>query len=147
MKAQGDLLIDQKGAFPHLSEEHKSVLAALDQWIEAITAADPEKVARLYAEEAVFWGTISPFLRTTPVGVRDYFEHFLQHENLNAFYYKPQVRVYGDTAINSGYYTFFLERDGRMASIPARYTFVYRRDGGGAWKIVEHHSSAVPQSG
>ncbi len=140
-----DLLRHQKEAPRTFTPEQRSVLAALDRWIEAIAHGSPEEVAALYAPDAVFWGTVSPFLRTTPEGVKDYFEHFLRLKKLNAFYYKPMVRVYGDLAINTGYYTFFYEdEEGHMRSLPARYTFVYRRDEAGEWKIVEHHSSAMP---
>jgi uncharacterized protein (TIGR02246 family) len=123
--------------------EQQQVIVAFERWIEAVTTTDPETVAALYADDAVLWGTLSPYLRITPEQVRHYFEHFMQLANLTAIYHHPQVRVYGDVAVNSGYYTFFHERDGKMQSLPARYTFVYRRVGA-EWKIIDHHSSAVP---
>jgi hypothetical protein len=53
------------------------------------------------------------------------------------------IRVYGNTAINTGYYTFSFTKDGEAKTIPARYSFVYlKRDG--RWMIVDHHSSAMP---
>jgi uncharacterized protein (TIGR02246 family) len=56
---------------------------------------------------------------------------------------EQRIRVYADTAINTGYYTFVLvNRDGKATTIPARYSFVYvRRDG--KWLIVDHHSSPM----
>ena len=143
MDRHADLLVHQKGA-KEFTPEQRSVLEAMDRWIEAVTGGDPEKVASLYAPDAVFWGTVSPFLRTTPEGVADYFRHFLRLPHLNAIYFKPMVRVYGDIALNTGYYTFFYEEEGTFKQIPARYTFVYRKDESGEWKIIEHHSSAVP---
>ena len=53
------------------------------------------------------------------------------------------IRVYGDTAVNTGYYTFSYTKDGETKSIPARYSFTYVKDGND-WKIVDHHSSAMP---
>ena len=53
------------------------------------------------------------------------------------------IRVYGNTAVNTGYYTFSYVKDGETESIPARYSFTYVKDGD-EWKIVDHHSSAVP---
>ena len=144
MEQRTDLLVHQKGAVVEFTPEQRSVLKAMDRWVEAVSRGTPEEVAALYAPDAVFWGTVSPFLRTTPNGVRDYFEHFMRLNHLNAIYYKPMVRVYGEVAINTGYYTFFYEEDGKLKSIPARYTFVYRRGSQGEWEIIEHHSSAMP---
>ena len=58
-------------------------------------------------------------------------------------YNSRQHRVYGNTAVNTGYYTFSYTKDGETKSIPARYSFTYVKDGND-WKIVDHHSSAVP---
>lgn len=55
------------------------------------------------------------------------------------------MRVYGDTAINSGTSTLLnvAVRDGKPVTIAARFSFVYRnRDGRSA--IVDHYSSVVP---
>ncbi len=53
------------------------------------------------------------------------------------------IRVYGATAINTGYYTFSYTKDGENKSIAARYSFVYLKRNG-QWLIVDHHSSAMP---
>jgi len=146
MKKTGNLLKDQKDITQQFTEEQQLVLEAMDKWVDSVTAADPDTVAKLYAKNAVFWGTVSPFMRTTREGIKNYFEHFMLLEHLDVIYYKPMVRVYGDVAINSGYYTFFHEKDGKMMSIPARYTFVYLKNRDGEWMIIDHHSSAVPQN-
>jgi hypothetical protein len=52
------------------------------------------------------------------------------------------IRVYGNTAVNTGYYTFSYTKDGETKSIPARYSFTFVKDGN-EWKIVDHHSSAT----
>ncbi len=125
------------------STDAASVLEAFEQWIEAVTSGEPQKVTKLYDKEAVFWGTVSPYIRNSPEETLHYFKIFMQFEQLQAIYHHPHIRVYGDIAVNSGYYTFFYERNGQMHSIPARYTFVYRREGN-AWLIIDHHSSAMP---
>ena len=53
------------------------------------------------------------------------------------------IRVYGDTAVNTGYYTFSYTKDGETKAIPARYSFTYVKEGNDC-KIVDHHSSAMP---
>ena len=55
--------------------------------------------------------------------------------------YEPNVRTFGDIAINSGVYTFTF-KDG--SSVQARFSYVYRWNGQD-WRIIEHHSSAMPE--
>lgn len=125
----------------------EQVAAATRAWIEAMGSHDQERVLALYDPQAVLWGTTSPAIRDNPASIREYF-NFLRTAPP---YYKgvmgeQRIRVYGDTAINSGTYTFIgpaLDTAGKPISRPARFSFVYRnRDG--RWLIVDHHSSAVP---
>ena len=53
------------------------------------------------------------------------------------------IRVYGTTAVNTGYYTFSYVKDGEPKTLPARYSFTLIKDGDN-WMIVDHHSSAMP---
>ena len=56
---------------------------------------------------------------------------------------EQHLRVYGDIAVSTGYYTFSDVRDGKAISRPARYSMTFRNRGG-TWRIVAHHSSEVP---
>jgi uncharacterized protein (TIGR02246 family) len=120
------------------------VAAATKAWIEAMNSRDPEKVVALYDSDAILWGTVSPTLRDTPMAIRDYFKTLPTFPpEFRGVVNEERIRVYGDIAINSGAYTFSTMRDGKPATIPARFSFVYRnRDG--RWLIVDHHSSAMP---
>ena len=54
-------------------------MKATENWRDTLTSgADdaPEKVAALYAPDALFWGTVSEQVRTTPQHVREYFVSF-----------------------------------------------------------------------
>jgi hypothetical protein len=53
------------------------------------------------------------------------------------------IRVYGNAAVNTGYYTFSYVKDGETKNLPARYSFTYVKNGE-RWPIVDHHSSAIP---
>ena len=53
--------------------------------------------------------------------------------------------MYGNTAVNTGYYTFSYAKDGETKSLPARYSFTYVKNGE-RWRIVDHHSSAMPST-
>src|SRR5262245_18385352 len=97
-----------------------------------------------YAKDAVLWGTLSPTIRSDPAALKAYFVGAFQALPKAIVKFGDQlIRVYGNTAVNSGYYTFSYTKDGETKSIPARYSFTYVKDGND-WKIVDHHSSAVP---
>lgn len=52
-----------------------------------------------------------------------------------------------DMATNDGYFTFRADDPSTPQGeklIPARFTFVYRKNGQGQWEIVTHHNSVVP---
>jgi hypothetical protein len=47
------------------------------------------------------------------------------------------IRVYGDTAINSGTYAFAVVIQSQPHALPARYSFTYRKVDG-QWLIADH---------
>jgi uncharacterized protein (TIGR02246 family) len=121
----------------------EDVAAATQAWADAFTGHDLERILALYDAEAVLWGTVSPTLRDNPAAIRDYFKGLPGRPQAKVVLGEYRVRVYGDTAINTGYYTFSDVRDGQPVTVQARFTFAYRqRDG--RWMIVDHHSSRVP---
>src|SRR5687767_9519678 len=96
-----------------------------------------------YDAEAVLWGTRSAKLADTRASIRDYFSDLPRQPNVKITLGEHRVRVYGDAAVSTGYYTVSDIRDGKSITNPARFSFTYRlRDG--RWMIVDHHSSAVP---
>jgi uncharacterized protein (TIGR02246 family) len=122
----------------------EELAAATQQWATVFAENNPDTILPLYAKDAVLWGTLSPSVRSDPAAVKAYF--------VGAFGALPKatvkfgdqlIRVYGNTAVNTGYYTFSYIKDGETKSIPARYSFTYVKDGN-EWKIVDHHSSSVP---
>jgi hypothetical protein len=89
-------------------------------------------------------GHASPTLRSDPAALRTYFVGAFQALPKATVKFGDQlIRVYGDTAVNTGYYTFSYTKDGETKSIPARYSFTFVKEGNDC-KIVDHHSSAVP---
>jgi uncharacterized protein (TIGR02246 family) len=107
---------------------------------------DPDQMAGFYAADAVLWGTLSPTLRASPATIHDYFvTAFEVLPGLEVTLGEQWIRVYGDAAVNTGYYTFSYRKDGETKTLPARYSFTFVKDGGN-WVIVDHHSSAMPAS-
>ena len=78
--------------------------------------------------------------------LRDYFvTAFKVLPGLKVSFGDQLIRVYGTTAVNTGYYTFSYAKDGETKSLPARYSFTYVKNGE-RWLIVDHHSSAMPST-
>jgi uncharacterized protein (TIGR02246 family) len=122
----------------------EDVAAAALTWASTLGEDDPDKVLPYYSDDAVLWGTISPKVRAGTAALRDYFvTAFNVLPGLKVTFGEQLIRVYGDTAVNTGYYTFSYVKDGESKSLPARYSFTYvkRSD---HWLIVDHHSSAMP---
>jgi uncharacterized protein (TIGR02246 family) len=118
--------------------------AAAGTWATVFAENNPDTILVLYAKDGVLWGTLSPTVRSDPAGLKAYFVGAFQALPKATVKFGDQlIRVYGNTAINTGYYTFSYTKDGETKSIPARYSFTYVKDGND-WKIVDHHSSAMP---
>ena len=127
-----------------LVEPKAEVAEATLAWGKAIGEDDPEKVLPLYADDAVLWGTLSPTVRADRQALRDYFvTAFRVLPKLKVAFGDQLIRVYGNAAVNTGYYTFSYVKDGETKSLPARYSFTYVKNGD-RWLIVDHHSSAMP---
>jgi uncharacterized protein (TIGR02246 family) len=122
----------------------EDVAAATMKWGETLGQDDPDKVVALYAPDAVLWGTLSPTVRADRAALRDYFVGaFKVLPSLKVTFGEQLIRVYGTTAVNTGYYTFSYVKDGEAKTLPARYSFTLIKDGDN-WMIVDHHSSAMP---
>jgi uncharacterized protein (TIGR02246 family) len=125
-------------------EPKEEVEAAAAAWAQALGEDDPDKVLPLYASDAVLWGTLSPKLRSDPEALRDYFVGaFKVLSGLKVAFGDHLIRVYGNTAVNTGYYTFSFVQNGESKTFPARYSFTYVKNGD-RWMIIDHHSSAMP---
>ena len=122
----------------------EDVAATTAKWANVLGEDDPDKVLPLYAEDAVLGGTLSPTVRADRAALRDYFVGaFKALPGLKVTFGEQLIRVYGTTAVNTGYYTFSYVRDGETKILPARYSFTYVKNGD-VWQIVDHHSSAMP---
>ena len=113
-------------------------------WERAFNSGNGDVVARLYAPDAVLWGTLASGPTTSPHDIRGYF--------IDAALAGLRVRlgehvlrtVSHSAAIDAGHYDLFRTRDGQTATFPARYSFVLVKRGA-SWLIAHHHSSMQPQ--
>jgi uncharacterized protein (TIGR02246 family) len=118
----------------------EEIAALFDKWNNALQTGDPKNVVALYETNGILLPTVSNKVRHNHEEIEDYFVHFLA-KGPSGKIDEANIRIYGQVAINSGVYTFTFN-DGAVVS--ARYTFVYRWNGQD-WKIIEHHSSAMPE--
>lgn len=122
----------------------KQVIAdQFEKWNNALQTGNPDEIVKLYAEDGILWGTLSPVIRPGRELIREYFVSFAAKEGIHGKVTDQHIRIYGDIAINSGSYTFFWKQNGKDTSLDARFTYVYRKKGDD-WMIIEHHSSMVP---
>lgn len=118
----------------------EDIASLFDEWNNALQTGEPKQVASLYESNAILLPTVSNKVRHNHEEIEDYFVSFLAKGPVGKID-ESNIRTFGDVAINSGVYTFTFS-DG--ASVQARFTYVYRWNGQG-WKIIEHHSSAMPE--
>ena len=114
-------------------------------WVAAFNARDAQRIAALYAPDAVFWGTVSPTIRITPDQVLEYFDASVARSpNMRIGIHEQHVRLYGNTATSSGVYITRNPQQGAGDLLRvSRFTFVYQRREG-QWVVVAHHSSRMP---
>ena len=117
-----------------------NIAVLFDRWNEALQTGEPKQVAALYEYNAILLPTVSNQVRHNHEEIEDYFVHFLAKKPMGKID-ESNVRTYGELAIHSGVYTFTFSGD---VKVQGRFTFVYRWNGLD-WKIIEHHSSQMPE--
>lgn len=123
------------------------VLGLFDKWNAALQTGDPQKVADLYAADAVLLPTVSNNVRTDRAEIVDYFEHFLQNKPYGTKIESIVDVLDENTVIDTGVYEFALtdHKTGTKSTVKARYTYAYEKQRDGKWLIVNHHSSKMPE--
>jgi len=120
---------------------NKEIELLFNEWNSALQTGDPKKVVALYEKDGILLPTVSNQVRHNHQEIEDYFIHFLS-KGPKGEINESNIRVFNKLAINSGIYTFTFSD---ATVVMARFTFVYRKTDG-IWKIVEHHSSQMPES-
>jgi uncharacterized protein (TIGR02246 family) len=121
-----------------------AVRAATETWIAAFNRSDTTAICALYDPNAVLWGTTAAQLITTPQGIAAYFDAvFAMRPEPRMALGEVLSRSFGDVAVSTGHYTLTLAPAPQLRELPARFSFTWRRSAG-TWRIVDHHSSAMP---
>jgi uncharacterized protein (TIGR02246 family) len=129
---------------PALASPRDQVKSAFTAWTEALSTGNAEAITSLYAKDAVLISTLSDDPITTPEQRLAYFESIMKLPNLSVRVNEQYLRLMGDNAaVISGLYTFEYENNGKIFTMPARFTFVFEMDNG-RWLIMDQHSSQMP---
>ncbi|MDQ1047324.1 SgcJ/EcaC family oxidoreductase [Streptomyces sp. V4I2] len=125
----------------------KQIAALFDGWNAALQTGDSDKVADLYAKDAVLLPTVSNQVRTDRAEIVDYFDHFLENKPVGKKIDTIVEVLDSNSAIDAGVYEFTLTdpETGKKRVVEARYSYAYEKIDGD-WLIVNHHSSAMPES-
>jgi hypothetical protein len=100
-------------------------------------------VVGTYDLSGILWGTFARELRVGHSRIKGYFEHLFELDNLAVKFDSGETRQYHDVYIRSGSYQFSYQKKGNVVHVPARYSFVCKKEKTG-WYILEHHSSEFP---
>lgn len=123
-----------------------AISTAYYKWVKAIETAqgNPKAVIEFYAPNAILLATFSPqLLINKNHGLDHYFISFTSHKNLRCYTRESIIQRYGNLALNTGFYTFTYNEAGKKITVPARFTFVYKKFNN-RWLIINHHSSIEP---
>ena len=120
-----------------------TIAGLFDDWNAALQTLDPDQVVALYAKDAILLPTLSNTVRHNHAEIREYFVDFLKKHPRGTIN-ESNIREMGDIGVHSGVYTFDLTADGQTSQAQCRFTYVYAR-AAGDWKIIEHHSSLMPE--
>ena len=135
-------------AFPFnaLAGPKEEALQIVEKWTKAFTESDVDGIVKLYAPDALFFGTGSKTLFSKPEEIRKYFEQaLLSNRPRGATVGDHSVMIVSDTAVVvTGLDTVTGVRDGNPFSANGRVTFVVAKRGSG-WQIVHFHRSAMPK--
>ena len=121
----------------------EKIIRTLDtERIQAQIDADAAALARLYADDFIGVGP-SGTVRTKPQVIADFTSGALKFQSITTD--DVQVRVYGNTAVETGRSTMLGRDKGRPVPQDTRFTRVWVKQQG-HWRLVANHYSAqMPQ--
>ena len=133
---------------PLFAGPKEDALAAYQKFFEAFTTDNHDQVAALFASDALFYGTGSTEVVTTPEAIRQYFVAALTGKRgaVKATPFTQTALVLSDSIVAiSGKWQSERTLDGKMVTAgPSRNTVVMQKRGN-QWLIVQFHNSPTPK--
>jgi uncharacterized protein (TIGR02246 family) len=126
----------------------EDALAAYDKFFTSFTTGNQTQLAALFAPDALFYGTGSSEVVSTPEGVIAYFAEALSaaRGETKARPFENRALVLSDSVVAiSGKWQSERTLDGKMVTAgPSRVTVVMQKRGD-KWLIVQFHNSPTPK--
>lgn len=133
---------------PTFAGSKEDALAAYHKFFESFTTDNHDQLAALFAPDALFFGTGSSDVVTTPEGIRQYFVAALSGKRgvVKATPFEQTALTLSDSVVAiSGKWQSERTLDGKMVTAgPSRNTVVMQRRGD-RWLIVQFHNSPTPK--
>ena len=142
------LLIALVGSTLAQAGPKEDALAAYESFFRSFTTGNQDQLAALFAPDALFYGTGSAEVVTTPEGVIAYFTRALSatRGEVKARPFESKALVLSDSVVAiSGKWQSERTLDGKMVTAgPSRVTVVLQKRGD-KWLIVQFHNSPTPK--
>lgn len=127
-----------------INNVERASLECLKQWGNFVEKKNIEGVLGQYHSDGKLWPTLSHSLRGGSKEMRSYFHDFLPKINGPVRWDQCVFQSISNThCVWSGTYTFSLT----SGQTPARFTYVLNKREDGEWRVMNHHSSLMPESG
>lgn len=123
--------------------DKKNLNDFLNDWAFGVNRHNLLTVVATYDYQGLLWGTFAKELREGHTNIKKYFEHLFELDRVAVHFETSEVRQYHDIFIRSGKYVFTYYKKEERVEVPARYSFVCKKEKTG-WYILEHHSSEFP---
>jgi uncharacterized protein (TIGR02246 family) len=120
-----------------LTEARKAIDKGNAQWIEAWDKVDASLIAGLFAEDGVLLGSNGKSFK----GPRQIFERMktvmeAAGKGVKATVTTVDLWLDGDTAFETGKYTYTSQEKGQPVTDRGRYVTIWRQQSDGSWKII-----------
>ena len=133
---------------PVFAGAKEDALAAYQRFFELFTTDNHDEIVKLFAPDALFYGTSSPEVVTTPEEIRQYFVAALTgtRGTTKATPFTQTALVLSDSiVVISGKWQSERTLDGKMVTAgPSRNTVVMQKRID-QWLIVQFHNSPTPK--
>lgn len=128
-----------------LTPQEQQVMDVTQSWAAAINSHNLTAIDALYDNDAVIYATYKNELNT-PDQIKGYFKGLFAKKDFKVEFVNQKITVTENMAVNSGNYIFsYVDNNNQLVKVKARYSFIYLLTHNDGWKIINHHSSALPE--